>query len=727
MKKFTLTFTFILSLVFLIQMAPLSAEPGKDSQNPAEVSKEPLPKSYFTEMSFEERSSYTPPEPEKRSLDNGVTLFLMEDHELPMVTLRVVVRTGSFYDPDDQRGLAELTGKVLRTGGTENRSPEEINRALENRAANIEASVGEQKTTLMMSCLKRNFGTVYDIFLDILRNPAFREEKISVQKRKIRSRIERRNDNPRQIASRELSFQLFGRDSIYAREVYPWNLNQIKRSDLQEFYRKYYHAGNLMAGVLGDFDLEQMRSRIGKTIGSMESGSKASVEMEDVSMKPERTVAFAQKEDLTKSIIYMGHPLDVSRTNSDYGALALASEILGHGGFSSRLFNRVRREEGLAYGTTGGYRPNYNYPGMVSLYAGTKSKSTVKTIEVILDTLKNMREEGVSAEELEQAKDSILNSFVFQFDEPGKILSRQMRYHFFDIPGDWVQTYQDQIRNATPEDVHRVTKTYFQPKNLVILVLGNSGKIEGDLSQFGPVEEVDISLPEPPNQTKVESGDREKGSELLKKWKQSIPEDLFSGVKGVKLKGSSTQSRGKRSVEGTFEAIMTLDNRMYRKLEMMGQTITIGMSSDSNWMQDPRGKVKPLPSSLQKKINEEQAFNYLTGILHGITSDEFDAALLSRNTSEDAEQVELLLTKGDRKARVTVNPSSWKIQKLVVRSASGKKIRKYKKYTEKKGIPVPVELVEENPDGTSSRTKINHIEFLQSVQDRTFQKPSGGK
>lgn len=732
MRKYRLLILSVIVFGFL--SFPVTAKPESSDQAQQEqahkksddsrtVSTDPLPREYFTDMTFPERDAFSPPRADKHTLENGVSLYLLEDRELPLISLKLVLRTGSFHDPDDHVGLAEITGNVLRTGGTENRTPEEVNRFLENRAANIEVSVGDQKTTIYVSSLKKDFADVYEVFLDVLQNPAFEKEQIDVRKKKIRSRIKRRNDEPQQIGIRELNFQLFGRDSMYAREVEPWNLENINREDLVRFYENHFHAGNFLVGVLGDFDLDAMTSRLNKTLGGMETASPSELTFSEVDMEPEKRVAFGHKSDLSKSIIVMGHPVDVPRTHPDYGALAVASEILGFGAFSSRMFNRVRREEGLAYATTGGYRANYRYPGSFFVYAGTKSHTTVEAIDVSLDTVKSMRKEKVSKEELQQAKDNILNAFVFQFDEREEILSRQMRYDFFDMPVDWIETYQKQIRETTRKDVLRVSRKYIKPDHLVITVIGNEEEIEGDLSQFGPVENIDISLPEPPETGEKKTGDAKKGKEILQQWKTQLPEDMFTSMKGIRTEGEMIRQRGKRKIEGTFSSVQTMDGRIFRKMTMRGRNIVMTMGEEEAWMKGPRGNVQTLPSSAKTDMKSAKDFHYFTGLLHGIFRGTFEGTLLERKGEEGNQAVLRLTSEPGNEAEVTVNTNNWQIQEIVRSTNTGEKTIRYQQYQTREGIPFPETIIQTGPSGNRTTINMKKVEFLQSIDEKTFQRP----
>jgi zinc protease len=155
------------------------------------------------------------PDPTEITLSNGMKVLLLEDHELPLISGAVLVRTGNLFDPPSKKGLAGLTGEVLRSGGTKARSGDQLDQDLENVAASIESQIGETNGTLSFSCLKENADQVLAIFRDVLTSPEFRQDKVDLSKTQSRSGISRRNDDPDGIADREFADIVYGRNTPY--------------------------------------------------------------------------------------------------------------------------------------------------------------------------------------------------------------------------------------------------------------------------------------------------------------------------------------------------------------------------------------------------------------------------------------------------------------------------------------------------------------------------------
>ena len=436
------------------------------------------------------------PNPESFTLPNGMRVFLLEHHELPLISGFALVRTGNLFDPPDKRGLAELTGMVLRTGGTKAKSGNELDETLEDMAASVESYIGEDRGTVSFSCLKENADPVMSVFRDFLASPEFRQEKVDLAKTQLRSSIARRNDDPPGIATREFSSILYGRDSPFGWEIEYEHVDRIQRQDLLEFYRRYYFPRNIMLAVYGDFSAAEMRARIERLFAGWEYQQPPVPAFPKVAAKPEPGVDVADRSDVTQTFFEIGH-IGGLLSDKDYPALQVAANILG-GGFTSRLVQKVRTQLGYAYSIGAGWGAGYESPGLFEISGSTKLKTTVETIKTIEQELARMRSGEVSDEELKTAKDTVLNSFVFYFDTPAKTLNRIVTYEYYGYPRDFIFRYQKAIGTVTKADVLRVSRAYLKPENLTIVAVGNPKEFGQPLSSLGmPVHPIDLTIPEP--------------------------------------------------------------------------------------------------------------------------------------------------------------------------------------------------------------------------------------
>ncbi len=449
----------------------------------------------YKQLKYSKLGDIQVPEVQQVTLANGMRLFLLEDHELPLISVSARVRTGSIYEPPGKIGLAAITGIVMRTGGTVGRTGDEIDEQLESIAASVETGIGLNSGSAFVSVLKKDIDVGLEILADVLMNPAFREDKIMLAKIQHRSSIARRNDNVGSIAAREFEKLIYGPDSVYARHTEYATIDSISRDDLVAFHKQFFGPDNMMLGVWGDFDIDQMIRKIEKAFEGWKKVDVQLPEVPQVKYEFPQTVNVIRKDDVNQSNIYLGH-IGGMRNNPDYFALILMNRILGSG-FTSRLFKNVRSREGLAYSVFGIYSANYDFPGLFYVGCQTRSEATVRAIRAMTEEVRKMTESEVTDEELALARDSYLNSFVFNFDTKGEIVSRLMTYAYYDYPLDFLQKSKESIEKVTKKDILRVAKKYLRPDEVQILAVGRPQDFDEPLSVFGDVREIDVTIPPP--------------------------------------------------------------------------------------------------------------------------------------------------------------------------------------------------------------------------------------
>ncbi len=452
---------------------------------------------HYTELEFPPLRELQLPDYTRFQLDNGLTVYLIEDRELPLISGNALIQTGSRFEPSDKVGLANLTGNVIRAGGTQNHPADELNRILEQNAASVESSIGSTAGSVSFSALSEDFGDVFDLFVEVLRQPAFAEDKIEVAKNQMRGNIARRNDEPGSIADREFQKLIYGETSPYARTAEYETLENIAREDIQSFYEQFFVPDRTILGIVGDFDSEAVKTLISQKLEDWKPASAPLPELPNVSQARESGVFFVDRPQLTQSYIEIGH-LGGVRSSPDYPILGVMNNVLS--GFGGRLFNEVRSRQGLAYSVYAYWGAQYDYPGVFVAGGQTRSDATVPFIQAVRAEIDRVRTEPIEEEELQIAKDSTLNSFVFNFADPSQTLSRLVRYDYYDYPLDFLYQYQDGVRKTTVEDVQRVARDYLEPDKLVTLVVGTSEAIEPPLSSLSPNTEVtaiDVTIPEP--------------------------------------------------------------------------------------------------------------------------------------------------------------------------------------------------------------------------------------
>ncbi|MGB7444213.1 MAG: pitrilysin family protein [Coleofasciculaceae cyanobacterium] len=453
---------------------------------------------HYTELEFAPLPEIQLPDYTRYQLNNGIVVYLVEDHELPLVGGTALIRTGDRLEPPDKIGLATLVGTVMRTGGTLKHSSDELNQLLEQRAAAVETGVDLTSGSAGFSALSEDLETVFDLFAQVIQEPTFTQEKLDLAKKQIAGRIARRNDDPNDIAGRQFQKLIYGEDSPYARTVEYKTLDNISREDVLAFYQQYFHPENLILGIVGDFNTAKMQKLIEKKFGQWQSASISAKPMvPEASQAKKGGVFFVNQPQLSQSYIQMGH-LGGKRDNPDYPALSVLNELFN--GFGGRLFNQVRSRQGLAYSVYGYWSAAYDYPGIFIAGGQTRSEATVPLIKALLSEIEQIRNTSVKPEVLKRAKEGVMNSFVFNFQDPSQTLSRLMRYEYYGYPEDFIFQYRKGVEATTVADIQRVAKKYLHPDEIITLVVGNAETILPPLSSLSEkVTSVDITIPEPTN------------------------------------------------------------------------------------------------------------------------------------------------------------------------------------------------------------------------------------
>ncbi|WP_267383777.1 M16 family metallopeptidase [Cyanobacterium sp. uoEpiScrs1] len=473
-----------LSLIFITMVSVLILRDPAIAQTPK----------HFTELKFPPLSEITIPDYERYELDNGMIVYLMEDHKLPLINGTAIIRTGSRLESSDKIGLAEMTGMLMRAGGTKDHPPGELNELLEKRAAQVEAIINTASGKVSFNALTEDIETVFSLFKEIIREPAFTSEQLELVKTQYRGVIARRNDNPKDIASREFRKLVYGETSPYARTKEYSTINNISREDIITFYQNYVRPDGIILGIVGDFDSKLMKSLINEAFGDWKSlTSKPDIVIPSARQECTQGLFLVNQSQLTQSSVLIGH-LGGQFDSSDYPTLSVLNGVVN--GFGGRLFNELRSRQGLAYSVYGYWSAAYDYPGMFYGGGQTSSKTTVSFIDSFMQEIEKIRTTPITEEELSKAKESILNSFVFKFENPSQVLSRLMTYEYYGYPKDFIFSYQQGVKATTTKDVQQVARKYLIPDKMAILVVGNEEAIEPSLSHLEKtVTTIDITIP----------------------------------------------------------------------------------------------------------------------------------------------------------------------------------------------------------------------------------------
>ena len=539
------------------------------------------------------------PEVVSHTLSNGMELYLLEDHDLPIINGFASVRTGNLFDPPEKIALAGITGEVLRLGGTVSRTGPEIDEELESMAASVETSIGETSGHANFWTLKENIDRVLVIYADVLMNPAFRQDKLDLIKQQVRSGIARRNDDPGGIATREFTNLTYGRQTPYGWSLEYEHVDRIEKEDLEDFFERYFFPANIKLAIYGDFSSDEMKAKVEKAFENWTVQQPSVPPFPEVERKDEGGLYLAEKQDVNQSNIRIGH-LGGLRKDEDYPALRVMASILG-GGFKSRLFQRIRSDLGLAYSVGASWGANYNHPGIFRVGMATKSESTVQAIEEVMGEIERIRAEPVTDAELRTAKDSVLNSFVFNFDTKGKTLGRLMSYLYWDYPTDFIFQYRDKLAAVTKADVQRVAKEYLHPKSMKLVVVGKPSDFDRPLEDLGEeVHKIDLTISQPKQElAQADDTTLAKGIKILLKAQEAAGgPDKLAAVKDLTRRGEFVAMGGMMTADQTTRII--LPDVFRQEMQLPFGPVVIFAAGDSGWMKGPQGEM-PLAGAALKQ------------------------------------------------------------------------------------------------------------------------------
>jgi zinc protease len=433
--------------------------------------------------------NFKPPKPEQFELSNGIQVYYLENKELPLISINGLIKTGSLYEPSDKVGLAALTGTVLRTGGTKTLAGDQIDEELEFLAASIETGIGVEYGNINASCLKKDFNRVVVLLADILMNPEFRQDKIDLAKNQTKEGIRRRWDQPAQASGVLFSEKLYGLDNPLGRRSTPKSINNISRNDLIEFHKRYFAPNNFYIGITGDISLSEAKSILEKAFKEWDEKKVKFPEVQPLNEKADGTIYYAYKET-PQANLYLGH-LGISRNHPDEFKVDIMNYILGGGGFGARLMREIRSNRGLTYGIYGGVYTGRD-KGVFRIASQLKADKCVEALGIIKDIIKDMQEKPVTDDEIEEAKNYLINSFVFKFEQKDRIIAQYLNLKLNGYPDNYFEKYIENIKKISKSDVLDAAKKYINTDKMILMIVGNEKKFDKPLSSFGKVVEIDL-------------------------------------------------------------------------------------------------------------------------------------------------------------------------------------------------------------------------------------------
>ncbi|MGH9512319.1 MAG: M16 family metallopeptidase [Terriglobales bacterium] len=674
--------------------------------------------------------AFHPVEPKRIELPNGMVIFLQEDHELPLIDGVARIRGGSRSVPADKTGLMDIYGEVWRTGGTKTQTGDQMDDFLEIRAAKVETGPEIDSSVISLSCLKADFDDVFKVFNDLLRQPEFRQDKIDLAKGEMFDAISRRNDDVGEIAARESAKLAYGADNPYARNAEYATVAAVTREDLLNWYQRHVHPNNIILGIVGDFDSTVMEAKLREAFGAWPRGPEAP--KPDIEFHPAKPGYYlVAKEDVNQSTIQMVE-LGTTRDNPDYYAINVFNEAFG-GGFSSRLFRNIRTAQGLAYAVGGGVGARYDHPGILKLVVGTKSATTVRSIQALYEQIDDLSTKPFSEEEVHRAKDSILNSFVFNFDTPDKVLRERMAYEFYGYPPDFLERFRAGIEKVTTADVARIIPKYLHKDQLKVLVVGNTSEFDKPLSSLGPVTKVDITIPPPPAEKSeapavTPTGSNPEGKALAAKVVNAMGGlEKLKSVKALRSDFTLTQKTAQGDYPVTMQTTIVFPDRMHAEIQTPQGTMTIVVTPEAGFMAAAGMGVRDMPPA-RKADSMQQIHRDLIFIGQHLDDPAFYFSANGTEKIGDTQASILDVNSKETSIRWFVDPQTGHILRETYdsmgRSGESHDETSFADWRTADGITLPYLRKNKQNGLDSSMVQFSKIEVNPKVNSQLFDKPS---
>lgn len=488
----------LLALVLIgIAVAPGAAEAKKKKEEPVVVAPPPPPVDpeawRATAPNPGAESTWQAPVAKQFTLKNGIPVYLVERPGLPLVSVRVVVTAGREANPTGKAGLAALTADMLDEG-TATRSALKINSDATSLGAVLATASAPDYAVIALDALTGDaLAPSLDLLADVALKPKFDSKEFSRVRAETLATIQAQASDPREIATRVFSQQIFGADHPYGSPSIgvEASVKALKVSDVQAFYKSWYTPSNTAIVVAGAITEAEVKALLDARFGAW---AKTAVKRPAATapVVPLKTrVVFVNQPEAVQSVLRVG-TVGVSRTGPEYWSANLAGTIVG-GMFSSRININLREEHGWSYGAFGGFSDSRDF-GTFGVRTSVQADKTAEAITEILKELKDAASKPPADADLKMARDSILKSLAGNFETNETTAASFVQVPQFGLGADMWQQYVKDANAALPDGIYAAAKTYFNPDRQVIVVIGPATtKVDGKDDAGNPIK-VDVDV-----------------------------------------------------------------------------------------------------------------------------------------------------------------------------------------------------------------------------------------
>jgi zinc protease len=418
---------------------------------------------------------------EIRTLPNGLQVVVVLHHEQPVVSIRLLVRAGSSFDPPGRNGLATIAASLLDQGTT-TRSAERIADTIDSIGGGLGAGAGSDVTFASAVVMKDSFDLGLELLSEVVRHPAFHEAELNRQRQQAMAGLKVGYQDPDRVASLVFDRLVYGLHPYGLPNTgTPDSLQSITVDDLHAFHRRFFVPNNTILAIVGDVSAPEAFQGAERVFGPWERREVEPVAVEDPPA-PVRRLVIVNKPDAVQTEIRVGH-LAIPRKHPDFMAMDLAVKILGGEG-SNRIQRVLRSERGLTYGASADIQA-LKRTGDIAAETDTRSETTAEALRVIVDEFSRLQRERVHERELADAQAYLAGSFPLTIETPDAIAAQVLNALFYELPLSEVETYRERVNAVTPEDIQRVARQYLHPDRLSVVLVGNAAAFASRLKGVG--------------------------------------------------------------------------------------------------------------------------------------------------------------------------------------------------------------------------------------------------
>ncbi|MEK7285683.1 MAG: pitrilysin family protein [Nitrospirota bacterium] len=423
-------------------------------------------------LGMSEPSAVAGIKPKQIALKNGITLFIIEHHTLPIVSVELLMPVGSIHDPTGRSGVASMTASLLDEG-TKNRTSKQISEEVDYIGAGLGASADLESTAVSLRVLKKDIEKGFNLLSDIVLYPSFETKEFERVRQLVLGSIHSEKDSPGVIADRAFNKIVFG-SHPYANPVIGTEetVTQMTQADLISFYQTRYLPKGSFFSIVGDVTEKEAVRLVEKYFakwGDRSKGAPKTASVPKPVSQPRKTELI--QKDLTQTTVLMGH-LGIRRNHSDFYPIAVMNYILGGGGFSSRLLTHIRDNKGLVYSVYSAFSP-YRQEGSFEITLQTKASNTNEAIAAVQEEIALIRKTGVTETELAEAKAYMIGSFPLRLETTTKLSKLLSSVGFHELGLAYFDDYPKYIEKVTQESILKAAQTYLSPDQISLVVVGN--------------------------------------------------------------------------------------------------------------------------------------------------------------------------------------------------------------------------------------------------------------